>query len=454
MLDMRSVIQSSLVVAAVLSPGLAALDAQQPGAEVQEELARLRTRIDSLEALVRQLGTGAQPTGEVDELAELRAAAQQAVQPGVQADTAAAADPVFTGRQRSLQALNPEISANVDVFGHLNTDDIHEQNFVPREFEFSFQSALDPYSRAKIFVSHHSAGPELVPFEEGEGHAHGEAGGEGGIEIEEGYVEWVGLPAGIGLKLGKFLQRFGTLNRWHAHALPFQSRSLPHLAFVGGESLGQTGASVNWLVPLHGVGTYELIGEFTRSSNEVLFGESARASVLGHLNAFYQLSRSTDLDLGLSWLNGSFEKEDAFLDRNLYGLETAFTWRPPQSGGYRGLVVRAGAMMLDGLPPHEHDEEPAEEGTERDRASGFWSLAELRLSERWYVGGRFDWTESPDDPEMTAWLVSPTVSWWQSEFVRIRLEYDLLRRSVLDEEDGRLWLQVTFAMGPHKHETY
>lgn len=85
---------------------------------------------------------------------------------------------------------------------------------------------------------------------------------------------------------------------------------------------------------------------------------------------------------------------------------------------------------------------------------GFWTAAEMRLSQSWLVGARFDRTENPEEPEETAWLVSPTLTWWQSEYVRLRLEYDLLGRSFLASDEGRLLLQVTFAMGPHRHETY
>lgn len=111
-------------------------------------------------------------------------------------------------------------------------------------------------------------------------------------------------------------------------------------------------------------------------------------------------------------------------------------------------------MLLDGLVP----EAPVGGGAvivpEQDHAIGLWAAAEMRLSQSWLAGARFDRTENPEDPEETAWLVSPTLTWWQSEYVRLRLEYDLLGRSFLDGNEGRLLLQVTFAMGPHRHETY
>ena len=87
-----------------------------------------------------------------------------------------------------------------------------------------------------------------------------------------------------------------------------------------------------------------------------------------------------------------------------------------------------------------------------ERAIGVWSMTEVRLGRQWLVGARSDWVENPEDTGETAWLVSPTLTWWQSEYVRLRMEYDLLGRGT--GNDGQLLVQVTFAMGPHKHEKY
>lgn len=407
---------------------------------LRQEVERLQAQLDSLRAVVERL----QAQGREEEAAqaegaleELRAAARAA---GDQADTTAAAEEEeqeFVGRQRSLQALNPEISLNADVFGQVDEEDAGARNFFAREFEISFQAALDPFSRAKVFLTHHRPGAELEPFEHEEGHGHEEEGG--GIELEEGYAEWVNLPGGFSLKTGRFFQQFGQLNRWHAHALPFQTRSLPHLAFIGEESLSQTGVSVHWLLPLPGSGTYEVTAEATRSSNELLFGESSELSFLGHLNGFWQLTRTMDLDLGMSALVGDHldELTETETERRLYGVEGALTWRPPERAMYRGLTVRGGAMLHEG---------PLED------AVGAWGMAEVRLGQQWLAGARYDWVENPEDPGETAWLFSPTLTWWQSEWVRLRAEYDHLDGP--HETVRKFLIQVTFAMGPHKHETY
>lgn len=447
-----------IMVAVLRGTAPSGVEAQDRPTQSQDslkvEVRRLAALVDSLRAEVARLQAAGREAEAEDALATLRAAAEAAAAAGG-VTPEPQGEQEFQGRQRSLQALNPEISLNADVFAHMDPDDPGSDNFFAREFELSIISNLDPYSRAKVFIGRHIEGGEIIPFgghdHEGEA-AEGDPGHGGDFAVEEGYVEWVGLPGGLGLKLGRFFQQFGQINRWHPHSFPFQSRPLPHTAFFGEEGLGQTGASLRWLAPFGGgAGTYEATVEVTRSENPALYGESSGATVLGHLNGFWQLSRSTDLDLGLSWVRGQFEDELHSLDRSAYGAEVSLTWRPPAQGRYRGFNLRSGVLVLDGLVPHEND--PPGASPIDGRALGFWSWGELRLSQSWLVGTRYEWTENPQDTNETAWLLSPTLTWWQSEYVRLRAEYDLLGQ-IEEPRDGRFLLQVTFAVGPHKHESY
>ncbi len=454
----RTLIGKSRILGAVLLLGLLCAprvgSAQEPRDSLAAEVARLAALVDSLAREVARLRAAGQPVAAdsaQNALARLRAAADSAAaaQPGAPTPAAQGEEQEFVGRQRSLQSLNPEISVLGDVLVQPVQQNVDEPAFIPREFEFSFISNLDPYSRAKIFLSNHNGGGEIIPFGEEEEH-EGAA-----IGVEEGYLEWVGLPAGFGIKLGRFYQQFGQLNRWHSHALPFQSRSLPHLTFIGEEPLAQTGASVHWLLPVGGgAGTYEATFEVTASSNEALFGEDHGVSLLGHVNGFWVLSDAADLDLGLSWIHGDFRNDESAGGRDLLGAEVAFTWRPPERATYRGFTLRGGVMVLNGLVSGQAPPGPDPLELLDERAFGYWTAGELRVGRSWLVGARFDRTENPENTDETAWLVSPTLTWWQSEFVRVRAEYDLLGRSFLDTDEGRLLLQVTFAMGPHKHENY
>ena len=444
----RRVVLSGLALCA-LSGAPEHAQGQEPSDSLRLEVQRLAALIDSLSQEIERLQGEGQAEAATDALADLRAAAAAAAAAG--GAPAPTSEPQeFVGRQRSLQSLNPEISVNADIYAHVDGADADSDNFFPREFEISIKSALDPFSRAAIFLSQEVPGGEIEPFaEEGEEEEEG-----GGFGVEEGYVEWVSLPGGLGVKFGKFFQRFGALNRWHTHALPFQSRSLPHLAFLGEESLAQSGVSVSWLAPFGGGGrgTYEATVEVTRSGNENLYGESNGPSFLGHVNAFWTLSRSTDLDLAVSWIGGDFENETESFSRNVYTAEVALNWAPPERSRQTGLTVRGGYMLLDGLNAPEVAPPVGAEAPET--ASGFWSMAELRLSSQWLVGGRFDRVENPAAPDVTQWLASPTLTWWQSEFVRIRAEYDFLSGLEGGDGSGRFLLRATFAMGPHKHATY
>ena len=446
---MRSKLYESIVFLAlvgIFAVGPVSTQAQTvPAAQLDSlraELEGLRARLDSLESVVAGGQTDASGGDQAtDDLARLEAAARAALG-DVTADTTTRAQgaQVFVGRSGSLQALNPEISLNGDLYASIQSEDPNTDNFIPREFELSLISTLDPFTRAKVFFAAEEDGGRIEVFPGGPG----EEEHAGGVAVEEGYVEWVALPGGIGIKLGRLFQQFGQLNRWHSHALQFQSRSLPHLAFIGEESLAQDGASAHWLLPTGGAGAFETTVEVTRSRNENLFGESHRLSYLGHLNAFWQLSASTDLDLGVSAIFGDHEDQTGRYGNRLYGAEMAFNWAPPERALYTGVVVRGGVMLLDpGLVTGL---------LQPDRALGFWSLAEVKLSRSWTGSGRYEWVENPEDVTESAWLVSPALTYWQSEWVRLRAEYDFLGNP--GSTTGQFTLRVTFAMGPHRHETY
>lgn len=449
---------SAAAIAVALSLPATAVAQDAPARDsLRLEVERLRAELDSLLAVVRgleqgQKATPADPEAD-DPLAALRAAAAAAAGGGSgvdPADTASTREATsFVGRERSLQALNPELTVTGDFLAAVNLAEPGQDNFIPRALELSLQSALDPYSRAKIFLGRHAHGAGLVPFEDEHDHHHE----EGEFEVEEAYVEWVNLPGGLGVSLGKFRQRFGQLNRWHAHSLPGQQLPLPYMAFFGEDGLAQTGVSLHWLTPVQLFGgTYEVWTQFARSSNASAFGEARGLSALAHFNAFYDLNRSTYLELGFTGLTGPAGVEGGRFGTRVGGFDFALSWRPPERSRYREFTLRGGGVY-GRLAGHPDEVQLLVEGSEpEENAFGGFLIGEYRLNERWVVGARYEYTENPAHREDVAWLVAPTLTWWQSEYVRIRAEFDFLRRP-----DGilrQLVLQTTVSMGPHKHENY
>jgi len=69
------------------------------------------------------------------------------------------------------------------------------------------------------------------------------------------------------------------------------------------------------------------------------------------------------------------------------------------------------------------------------------------------LGGRYDYSQSPRGPQDTQWSLIPAITWWQSEFVFLRLQGQHLNDELTGNQN-LLSFQVVWAMGPHKHETY
>jgi hypothetical protein len=352
-----------------------------------------------------------------DELAALRAAAAAAAGgPRAAADTSAAATR-FVGRQRSGSALNPEISATADlrVVGSRRAETVEGE---AHEFEIALQSALDPYSTGKIFLT----------FEEDH------------VGIEEGYVYWTGLPGRIRADVGLLRQQVGDLNRWHVHALPESEYPLVYRRFLGEEGLAGAGLSLYSAVPLSlAGGTHEIWLQGTTAESEPLYGVGRHGTLLGRIQNFWQLSRSTYGQIGFTALGGN--NADSLRSRVL-GLDLRFTWRPPRAATRRDVTVRAEGYRLRGR----------ELGVATTRYGGFVDLT-ARVSRRWILGARYDRVEAPRGPAATEWQITPTLTWWQSEFVYLRLEAQR-RHDPVTGNDDRLLLQAVFSMGPHKHETY
>src|SRR3989442_474724 len=155
-----------ILCAALLAACLTArAAAQQPTQRQLDSLAAevraLRVRLDSLRSAVARSARRPADTlrAPIDEdIASLRAAAASMVG----RDTTQTADTMsarrFIGRERNQAQLNPEIGATGDVRAYVTTRGVQQDNFDAREFEVGFQSALDPYSHTKIFISFESCG--------------------------------------------------------------------------------------------------------------------------------------------------------------------------------------------------------------------------------------------------------------------------------------------------------
>ncbi|HEX9723183.1 MAG TPA: hypothetical protein VGC53_02755 [Vicinamibacteria bacterium] len=428
-----------------------AQESEQDVAALQNRVAELETALQSLRseygarlaALEQELATRAMPvvaeqtpeeTSRDDdeeraaleaELAGILGEAPSGQSGGAASPPGQAGEQAFTLRARNLNQLNPEISVTGDTF--LTRSDVSgdpERNqFRIAEFEAAFQAPLDPFSAAKAFVV----------FEEGE------------FELEESYIDWTTLPAGLGLKFGAYRHDFGKLNRWHQHALPQSNRPLVSQAFFGDDGLRGVGASLSWL-PGPFLGDYnELWIQVTNDENDVSFsGRGFDTPVVTfHETNYWDLSPATYLEVGLSASTGVNDELGDFRTVVL-GTDWNLSWSPAARALYSGLELRGEFLWQRRDGP---------EGT--GESVGAYTYATYKLNRRLFAGLRGDWTELPEEPGESLWGVSPYVDWWQSEWVRIRVQYSYSSRMFeAPESENQLFFQATWSLGPHKHEQY
>ena len=394
--------------------------AQQPTEQrrvdsLAAEVRALKARLDSMRAqLIHQ--PAAEPAADTS-LAALRAAAAVAAGTDTTKMKADTAGPTkFVGRERSQPQLNPEISATGDVRAGARLEGVQRENFDPREFEVGFQSPLDPYSSTKIFVS----------FE------------NGNVSIEEGYAYWTGLPGHIRFDIGKFRQQFGELNRWHLHALPETEYPLALRTYLGDDGLA--GAGISLYRAFGGLGTHEVTAQVTRSASDAeLFGGTGRPTYLLHLLNFWQLTRSTYMQLGGTALYGT--DPDSSLRTKVGGIDFRFTWRPPAQGLYREWTLRGELYALR--------KEYSGSGTTR---LGWYAGTTYKLGQRLIAGARYDYVEDPLSGLITRQVI-PSLTLWESEWVELRAQYTWAQIT-RQPSTNDFALQAVWAIGPHKHETY
>ncbi len=395
-------------------------------AELRAEIARLRSdyeaRIAALETRLAQLEeTPAEVPAAGDDLEALRAAARAAAGGPTAGPSATTTTPLAPAagesRQRGLNALNPEISLTGNVLA--TASDQGREEFEVQEFEIDLQAALDPFSRTRLTVA-----------------MHGEE-----VEIEEGYIQYSSLPGGLELTFGKFRQQFGVLNRQHLHALPQSEYPAVLTTVFGEEGLGQTGVSLRWLLPRPWAGANELTLQLTDGSSDAFGGEDfEHLAALVHLKNFWEAGEATWFEWGLSGAAGETPEGG---DSQVWGTDLTYHWQPPARAKYRELTWRTEVLLS------QRDDLA---GTRRD-AWGGYSYLEGLVARNLYLGVRYDDVADPLAPDLRRRGFVPYLSWWQSEYVRLRGEFQLLEDDTGDDEN-RFLLQLTWAAGPHKHETY
>jgi hypothetical protein len=446
-----------LVALLAAGPVIAVDEKPQPTPEpappptVEELQRQVEELTRQLQAVQQQLEELEQRQEQEQQQAELEKIRQAAI---AEASATSGADEPDTGTEfssgtRMQSQLNPEISVTGDLF--FVTGDNLKTELQPRHFELDLQAYLDPYTRFHVVFGYEGA-HSMWAYEdhdhengaEGEDHEHeAEEHDHEGFSLEEGYVTWLHLGP-TSLTVGRKRQQFGVLNRWHMHALPQTDYPWVISESFGPHGLAGTGVSVEWLMPKLWADTNELVVEVMNGDNEIAFAGSdwSKPTVLANFKSYWDLSTNAYFQVDLTGMHGVADHEGN-RDHDFFALDMVYDWYPAGREHYRGFQMR-GMLLRSWLD--------LEEGGSLD-TWGSYLYGQFKFATRWFAGVRWDWVQDQREAGSEYWGLSPYLSFWQSEFVRLRGQYSY-RDHNLYGTDQRFELQLTFAAGPHKHETY
>ena len=341
--------------------------------------------------------------------------------------------------------LNPAIGVTFDMGAMLSSsgdDDRNRFNF--REAELDIRAAVSPFADA-VFIA--TFGEDIA----NPGTNNIDISRE--VDIEEGYINFHTLPFGLSLKAGKFRNAFGANNRLHTHALPQVDRPLAVQAFLGDEGLQTTGASISWLVPNPFDQYIELTAEIVNADggqgSPILGGANAsNPAVVGHLKWFTEVGETGSLQIGGSYL---FSATSGMQDDNgnLFGADITYHWQNPNNPDIHSLLVQ-GELFYG-----KNDTISPLLGTLRNESLGAYIFGEYQLGKNLFAGARFDYTQfpsseerGPDDHDLA---ISPYVSWYLAENVRLRIQYQERFARIYGDTtpEANLLIGLTFSIGAH-----
>ena len=348
--------------------------------------------------------------------------------------------PVATGI-RAFQSFNPDISligdfalagfsSDVEMLGG---HDPVENGFNLQGLELAVGASVDPYFR---FDSN------IVFINEG-------------VELEEAYGTTTGLPLGLQVRAGKFNTRFGRFNPTHPHAWSFADQPVVLGRFFGGDGNRNVGVEVSdlltflpWYVEVV-LSAQDARGETARS----FFGESedplvppilvASPADLQYLTSLKQFFPLSD-DLSLAWgVSGAFGPNP--LGRTeIYGTDVYLKYRP--IGAESPTIISLHAEYLARLY--------------RTAAGDYFdhgAFAHLlwRFDYRWVAGLSGELvTAAAGHPldDASAGMqqrYKANLTFYPTEFSRLRLQYDLELPGVRANTAHAVFLAIELSIGAH-----
>lgn len=322
-----------------------------------------------------------------------------------------------------------------------------QSGFTVQNVEIQMDGAVDPY-----FTGHSNIVLQITPE------------GETIIELEEVYATTSSLPKGLQIKAGQFFTEFGRLNPQHPHSWDFVDQPLVNGRFLGPDGLRSAGVRLSWLMPTSFyseafVALQNSQGETAKSfrgvPGDTLFGNVIHEREVKSLTdllivpryaASFDLSDTQTLLLGASGAfgpNGTSENART----HILGADVFWKWKPTNAfKGFPFVKVQAEWMQRNVSMGSLSDRTFKDWGGYLQVNYGYKAghVLALRVDR---VGG--DTGVTHEIALTPRWRVSPTFTWFPTEFSKLRLQYNFDHGDAFAQNEHSVWLQFEFLLGAH-----
>jgi hypothetical protein len=355
----------------------------------------------------------------------------------------------------ALAASSARDLSNIEVGDH----DPQQRGFNARNAEITIDGAVDPYFEgfANIVL-------KLDNNNETE------------IELEEAFLQTTSLPFGLQLKGGQFFDAFGRINATHPHTWEFADSPLVNGRLLGPDGLRGVGAQISWTVPVSWYSQMLFAVQNGRGGTGYSFRNPGDDGVFyGRMTIDREQSALRDFVFVPRWENsfnlsdtqtilvgasGAFGSNDTgpHSDTQIYGGDLLYKWKSERAEGGFPFVkwqteamyrrFEAGRGLDDSFPVAETFDD-----------WGMYSQVIWGFKKGWVVGLRGDYLLMEDSPvtdditRQTRSRISANLTWYPTEFSKLRLQYN---HDFLEENEfltGRdvdsVFFQFEFILGAH-----
>jgi hypothetical protein len=436
----------------------------------REQNAQITALTEKLNALSKQHAAEADKKKLEEQLAGELAPAQTNAPPAVFSKSWSPSAPLTVARAGSAY-MNMSFDAMMAVGGSTASDpsaqlqlgdhDPIKNGFSLRNAEIALDGAVDPYFKGFANI--------VLKLDKNN---------QADIELEEAYAQSTSLPDNLQVKAGQFFAAFGRSNPQHPHQWAFVDAPIILTRAFGPDGLRGIGAQGSWLLPLpfyteFFLGVFDGEGStgfgFRNPGDPDMFGVNrfhGRATLSRGLRgpqdlvwtpriaSSFDLTDQQTLVVGAS---AAFGPNDTGADSRtqIYGVDLYWKWKAADAHeGFPFVSWQTEALyeIFDaGADPTAVTPLPAE--TLRDW--GAYSQVLWGFKPRWVAGLRGEYAngnsgafDAQDVFRGERERVSPALTFYPSEFSKIRLQYNYDHGALFGDAHS-VWLQLEFLLGAH-----